>query len=268
MYHLENERVCCLGLLEGKISLICGVANRHSIAWAVAQAWCSAGATLVFTYQDERHRENIQELLAGSPFECTLCHCDVTSDADIETIYKIIADKYGRLDLLLHSVAFAPRRAFEKTFTQTSREDFRVTQDVSVYSLIALARGTAPLMTSGGSILTMSYYGAEKVMPNYNVMGAAKASLETSMRYLAYDFGPRNIRVNCISAGPISTLAARGISGFHDFMAQHAACAPLKRNVKAEEIGAAATFLASDAASAVTGQVLYVDCGYNIMGMR
>ncbi|MCL1885994.1 MAG: enoyl-ACP reductase [Dehalococcoidia bacterium] len=256
-----------MALLEGKIGLICGVANRHSIAWAVAQAWRDAGAALVFTYQDERHCRNVQELLAGLPHESVLCPCDVTNDADIDATYKVIAEKYGRLDFLLHSVAFAPRKALEGSFIQTSREDFCVTHDVSAYSLVALSRGAVPLMTSGGSMLSISYYGAEKVVPNYNVMGPAKASLEASVRYLACDLGPRNIRINCISAGPVSTLAARGIKGFQDILSQHAACAPLRRNVKAEEVGAAATFLVSDAASAITGQVLYVDCGYNVMGV-
>lgn len=256
-----------MALLAGKIGLVCGVANSRSIAWAIAKAWHDAGATLVFTYQAERYRPHVQELIDNFSDKSVLLRCDVASDADIDATYKIIAGKYGRLDLLLHSVAFAPRGALEENFIQTSREDFHVVHDIGTYSLVALARGAAPLMTSGGSILTMSYYGAEKVIPHYNVIGVAKAALEASMRYLAYDLGPQNIRVNCISAGPVNTLAARGIRDFHAMMEQHAERAPLKRNVNSEEIGAVAAFLASDEASAITGQVLYVDSGYNIMGM-
>ena len=178
-----------------------------------------------------------------------------------------MAASLGRLDLLLHSVAFAPKEALEGEFLNTSREAFRIAHDVSAYSLVALARAAAPLMSAGGSILALSYYGARKVVPHYNVMGVAKAALEASTRYLAYDLGPRKIRVNCISAGPVNTLAARGISGFSEMLRLYEARAPLKRNVLPEELGATGLFLASDGAAAITGQIVYVDCGYQIMGM-
>lgn len=256
-----------MALLDGKIGLICGVANKRSIAWAVAQAWQAAGAQLVFTYQDERHKQNIQELMDSFASEGEPLRCDVSKDADIDSVFKTIDEKYSRLDLLLHSVAYAPREALDGEFVATSREAFHTATDISAYSLVALSRGAAPLMKDGGSIVAMSYFGAEKVMPHYNVMGVAKAALEASTRYLAYDLGPRKIRVNCISAGPVNTLAARGISGFHTMLDQYEARSPLKRNVLPEEIGATAAFLASDGAAAITGQVLYVDCGYSVMGM-
>jgi enoyl-[acyl-carrier protein] reductase I len=193
--------------------------------------------------------------------------CDVTRDEDIANVFKAVAEKFGKLNLLLHSVAFAPKEALEGEFVNTSREAYRIAHDVSAYSLVALARGAAPLMIEGGSIVAMSYYGSEKVVPHYNVMGVAKASLEASTRYLAYDLGPKKIRVNCISAGPVNTLAARGISGFMEMLKHYEAHAPLKRNVAPDELGATGAFLASDGAAAITGQVLYVDCGYQIMGM-
>jgi len=193
--------------------------------------------------------------------------CDVTKDDEIAAVFSETARKFGKLHLLLHSVAFAPREALEGEFVNTTREAFRTALDVSAYSLVALARGAAPLMTGGGSIVAMSYYGAEKVVPHYNVMGVAKAALESSARYLASDLGPKKIRVNCISAGPVNTVAARGIAGFSEMLKHYEAHAPLKRNVLPGELGAAGLFLASDGAAAITGQVLYVDCGYQIMGM-
>ena len=196
-----------------------------------------------------------------------LLPCDVTKDDEIARVFAELGGKFGRLHLLLHSVAFAPREALEGDFLGTTREAFRVAHDVSAYSLVALARGAAPLMTEGGSIVAMSYYGSRKVVPHYNVMGVAKASLEACARYLAYDLGPKKIRVNCISAGAVNTLAARGIAGFTDMLKHYEAHAPLKRNVLPDELGATGTFLASDGAAAITGQVLYVDCGYQIMGM-
>jgi enoyl-[acyl-carrier protein] reductase I len=256
-----------MSLLAGKLGIVFGVANKRSIAWAIAQAWHKAGARLAFTYQGERLKENVEELAGTFGSDTLLMACDVTKDEDIARVFAEVGQKFGKLHLLLHSVAFAPREALEGEFLNTSREAFRIAHDVSAYSLIALARGAAPLMTESGSIVAMTYYGAEKVVPHYNVMGVAKAALEASTRYLAYDLGPKKIRVNCISAGPVNTLAARGIAGFTDMLKHYEAHAPLKRNVLPDELGATGTFLASDGAAAITGQVIYVDCGYQIMGM-
>ncbi len=249
------------------MGIVFGVANKRSIAWAIAQAWHGAGAKLAFTYQGERLKENVEELAGTFGAETLILPCDVTKDDEIAGVFKAVADKFGKLHLLLHAVAFAPKDALEGEFVNTSREAFRVAHDVSAYSLVALTRAAAPLMTEGGSIIGMSYYGAEKVVPHYNVMGVAKAALEASTRYLAYDLGVKKIRVNCISAGPVNTLAARGIGGFTGMLKHYEAHAPLKRNVLPEELGATGLFLASDGASAITGQVIYVDCGYQIMGM-
>src|SRR5881398_2214495 len=254
-------------VLAGKVGLVFGVANKRSIAWAIAKAWAGAGARLIFNYQGERLKENVAELVTEFGENVSLYPCDVSSDEEIAKFFQEVRGQTGRLDLLLHSVAFAPKEALEGDFVNTTREAFRVAHDVSAYSLVALARGAAPLMTGGGSIVAMSYYGAEKVVPHYNVMGVAKAALEASTRYLAYDLGPKKIRVNCISAGPVNTLAARGISGFMEMLKHYEAHAPLKRNVLPDELGATGTFLASDGAAAITGQVIYVDCGYEIMGM-
>ncbi|HTA94691.1 MAG TPA: enoyl-ACP reductase [Verrucomicrobiae bacterium] len=254
-------------LLEGKTGIVFGVANKRSIAWAIAQAWAREGAKLAFTFQGERIKENVMELAGTFGADTLILPCDVTKDDEIANVFKTVGEKFGKLNLLLHSVAYAPKDALEGEFVNTSREAFRVAHDVSAYSLVALARAAAPLMTDGGSIVAMSYYGAEKVVPHYNVMGVAKAALEASTRYLAYDLGPKKIRVNCISAGPVNTLAARGISGFQEMLKHYEAHAPLKRNVLPEELGATGAFLASDGAAAITGQVLYVDSGYQIMGM-
>ena len=254
-------------LLAGKLGVVFGVANKRSIAWAIAQAWHNQGAKLAFTYQGERLKENVEELVGTFGQDTPILPCDVTKDDEIARVFADVGKRFGKLHLMLHSVAFAPREALEGNFVDTSREAFRVAHDVSAYSLVALSRAAAPLMTEGGSIVAMSYYGAEKVVPHYNVMGVAKASLESSTRYLAYDLGPKKIRVNCISAGPMNTLAARGIAGFTDMLKHYEAHAPLKRNVLPEELGATAAFLASDGAAAITGQVIYVDSGYQIMGM-
>src|SRR5208283_318670 len=254
-------------LLEGKFGVVFGVANQRSIAWAIAQAWAREGAKLAFTFQGERVKENVAELIGTFGGDTLLMPCDVTKDEEIAGVFKTVGERFGTLHLLLHSVAFAPKDALEGEFVNTSREAFRVAHDVSAYSLVALSRAAAPLMTDGGSIVAMTYYGSEKVVPHYNVMGVAKASLEASTRYLAYDLGPKKIRVNCISAGPVNTLAARGIAGFTEMLKHYEAHSPLKRNVLPDELGATGAFLASDGAAAMTGQVIYVDCGYQIMGM-
>ena len=253
--------------LTGKLGIVFGVANKRSIAWAIARAWHQAGATLAFTYQGERIKENVEELAGTFGTDTLILPCDVSKDEDIAGVFRAAGEKFGKLHLLLHSVAFAPKDALEGEFVNTNREAFRIAHDISAYSLVALARAAAALMSEGGSIIAMSYYGAEKVVPHYNVMGVAKASLEASTRYLAYDLGPKKIRVNCISAGPVNTLAARGISGFTGMLKHYEAHAPLKRNVLPDELGATGVFLAGDGAAAITGQVIYVDCGYQIMGM-
>jgi enoyl-[acyl-carrier protein] reductase I len=256
-----------MSTLAGKLGIVFGVANKRSIAWAIAQAWHQAGAKLAFTYQGERLKENVEELAGTFGKDTLILPCDVTKDEEIDRVFAEVGKQFGRLHLMLHSVAFAPKDALEGDFLNTSREAFRVAHDVSAYSLVALSRKAAPLMTDGGSVVAMTYYGAEKVVPHYNVMGVAKASLEASARYLAYDLGPKKIRVNCISAGPVNTLAARGIAGFMEMLKHYEAHAPLKRNVLPDELGATGTFLASDGAAAITGQTIYVDCGYQIMGM-
>jgi enoyl-[acyl-carrier protein] reductase I len=254
-------------LLNGKFGVVFGVANKRSIAWAIARAWAREGAKLAFTYQGERVRENVEELVGAFGQDTLLLPCDVTRDEEIDRVFAEVGARFGALDLLLHSVAFAPKAALEGAFIDTSREAFKIALDVSAYSLVALSRRAAPHMKNGGSIVGMSYYGAEKVVPHYNVMGVAKAALEACTRYLAYDLGTNKIRVNCISAGPVNTLAARGIAGFSEMLKHYEEHAPLKRNVTAEELGATGLFLASDGAAAITGQVIYVDCGYQIMGM-
>lgn len=255
------------GLLAGRRGIVFGVANKRSIAWAIAQAWHDAGAQLAFTYQGERLKENVEELAGTFGKDTPLYPCDVTRDEDIARVFEQVGKDFGKLHVLLHSVAYAPKEALEGDFINTSREAFRVAHDVSAYSLVALARGAAPLMTEGGSIIAMTYYGSVKVVPHYNVMGVAKASLEACVRYLAYDLGPEKIRVNAISAGPVNTLAARGIAGFTQMLKHYEEHAPLKRNLEPRELGAAGLFLASDMSTATTGQVLYVDSGYEIMGM-
>ena len=250
-------------LLENKFGVIFGVANKRSIAWATAQACMEAGARLAFNYQNERLKENVESLIAGT--DAPLIQCDVTKPEEVEQTFSMLKEKFGRLDFVVHSLAFAPREALEGEFLATTREAFSTALDISAYSLTVLARAAAPLMTEGGSIVSMTYYGAEKVVPNYNVMGVAKAALEASTRYLASDLGPHNVRVNAISAGPIQTLAARGVGNLSTMLKHHADRAPLRRNVEAREVGNAAVFLCSSLSSGITGEVLHVDCGYNIM---
>jgi enoyl-[acyl-carrier protein] reductase I len=254
-------------VLAGKIGVVFGVANKRSIAWAIAKAWAAAGARLIFNYQGERLKENIEELVNEFGEKTPFFPCDVSSDDEIRAFFEKARGETDRLDLMLHSLAFAPKEALEGDFLSTTREAFRTAHDISAYSLVALSREAAPLMTDGGSIVAMTYYGSEKVVPHYNVMGVAKASLEASTRYLAYDLGPKRIRVNCISAGPVNTLAARGISGFMSMLKHYQERAPLKRSCDTAELGQTGVFLASDGAAAITGQVIYVDGGYQIMGV-
>jgi enoyl-[acyl-carrier protein] reductase I len=251
--------------LQGRVAVVFGVANKRSIAWSIAQGLHNAGAKLAITYQNQRLEQEAKDLILSLP-GAEAFMCDVSSDTEIEDLFTKLKDRYSKLNVLVHSVAFAPADELKGEFVNTSREGFRIAHDISVYSLIAVARAASPLMTDGGSILTMTYFGAEKVVPHYNVMGVAKAALECTVRYLAYDLGKRKIRVNAISAGPVKTLAARGIAGFGDMQKSHAERAPLQRNVDVAEVGATGVFLASDASSGITGEVIYVDCGYNIMG--
>jgi enoyl-[acyl-carrier protein] reductase I len=253
--------------LAGKMGVVFGVANKRSIAWAIAKAWAGAGARLIFNYQGERLKENVEDLVGEFGEGTPLFPCDVSKDEEITGFFDEVKKQTDRIDLMLHSVAFAPKESLEGDFLSTTREAFRVAHEISAYSLVGLAREAAPLMSNGGSIVAMTYYGAEKVVPHYNVMGVAKASLEASTRYLAYDLGPKKIRVNCISAGPVNTLAARGISGFMSMMKHYQERAPLKRSCDPAELGETGVFLASDGAAAITGQVIYVDGGYQIMGM-
>jgi enoyl-[acyl-carrier protein] reductase I len=251
--------------LRGRTVAVFGVANKRSIAWAIAQAMQQAGAQLIITYQNERLKQEAEDLIAALP-NAQAFQCDVSRDEEIQQLFTDLKTHYGKLDGLVHSIAFAPAEALKDEFVMTSREAFRIAHDVSVYSLVALARGAYPLMTDGGSILTLTYYGAEKVVPKYNVMGVAKAALQATVRYLASDLGKHKVRVNAISAGPIKTLAARGISGLGDMLKVQAERSPLQRNIDVTEVASAAVFLASDAASGITGETLHVDCGYNIMG--
>jgi len=251
--------------MEGRTAIVFGVANKRSIAWGIAQGLHAAGAKLIITYQNERLELEAKDLILSLPGAEAL-RCDVSNEDEVASLFADLKSRYGKLHTLVHSVAYAPADELKNDFVNTTREGFRVAHDISVYSLIALSRAALPMMEDGGSILTLTYYGAEKVVPNYNVMGVAKAALECTVRYLANDLGRKNIRVNAISAGPIKTLAARGISGLSDMLKSHAERAPLKRNVEVSEVGSTAVFLASDAGSGITGEVLYVDCGYNIMG--
>ena len=254
-------------MLQGKTGLVFGVANRRSIAWGIGQALANAGARLAFTYQD-RVGDTVNELVSTLP-DALAFPCDVLDDAQVDAAFERVDREFGGLDILVHSIAFAPREALEGLFVDTSRDAFRTAMDISVYSLIQLAQKAAPLMEKrgGGSIVTMTYLGSDRVFPKYNVMGVAKAALESTTRYLASDLGPKNIRVNAISAGPIRTLAARSIQGFPT-MEQHVReTAPLRRNTEAAEVGDVATFLLSDLSRNITGTVLFCDSGYHAMGM-
>jgi len=250
--------------------VVVGVANKRSLAWAIARAAHAAGARLVLTYQNERLRENVEELAATLDPAPLLLPCDVSLDADIAALFaRVGAEWPDGLDFLVHGAAFAPREAISEPFVKTSREAWRIALDVSAYSLVALANGAAPLMAArgGGSMLTLTYLGSERVFPNYNVMGVAKAALEASVRYLASDLGPQNIRVNAISAGPVKTLAAAGVAGFSSILKVYQERAPLRRNIETAEVAEAALFLLGPAGRGVTAEVLHVDCGYHAVGM-
>jgi len=252
-------------LLEGKKGLIIGVANKHSIAWAIAQAAAREGAQMLFSYQNERLRENVEELVQTLP-GASACVCDVGDDSQIDAMMKQASEKLGRLDFLVHSLAFAPWEELTGEFVNTTRQGFATALDVSAYSLVAVTRAAMPLMTEGGSVVTLTYLGSERVVPHYNVMGVAKAALEATVRYLAHDLGPKNIRVNAVSAGPIKTLAARGVSGISKMVDHHRAFAPLRRATEQGEVGDTALFLVSPLGRGITGEVIYVDGGYHILG--
>jgi len=252
-------------LLEGKNGLIVGVANKHSIAWAIAQSAVREGARLAFNYQNDRLKENVDELAQNIEGAKTF-PCDVSNDEEIATLMKNVAAEMGALDFLVHSVAFAPREELTGEFINTSRQGFATALDVSAYSLVALSRAALPLMKEGSSIITLTYLGSERVVPHYNVMGVAKAALEATVRYLAHDLGPRGIRVNAVSAGPIKTLAARGVSGISKMVDHHREIAPLRHATEQAEVGDTALFLLSSLGRGITGEVIYVDGGYHILG--
>jgi enoyl-[acyl-carrier protein] reductase I len=254
-------------LLEGKHGLVLGIANKRSIAWGIAQAVHREGARLAVTYQGERLEENVRDL-AKQLRDPLVVPCDVSRDQDLKSLAEAVAAEFGALDFVVHAVAFALREELDGEFLGTSREGYRLAQDISSYSLTALARETAALMEGrGGSIVTLSYLGGERVVPHYNVMGVAKAALEMSVRYLAADLGPRGIRVNAISAGPIKTLAASGVHGLSKMLEHHRAHAPLRKNTEQEEVGDAALFLVSPLSRGITGEVIHVDGGFHVMGM-
>jgi enoyl-[acyl-carrier protein] reductase I len=251
--------------MQGKNAIVFGVANKRSIAWAIAQSLSAAGARLAITYQNERMKQEAHDLIQSLP-GAEAFQCDLSNDEEIAQLFSQVKERFGRLDALAHCVAHALAEDLKGDFLNTSRDGFRLAHDVSVYTLIAVTRAAAPLMTEGGSVVTLSYLGADRVVPGYNVMGVAKAALEATVRYLANSVGPSKIRVNAISAGPIKTLAARGVGDLGLMMKTHAEHAPLKRNVDVKEVGDTALFLCSDLGSGITGETIYVDCGYNIMG--
>ncbi len=255
--HLANS-------LEGQTAVVFGVANKRSIAWAIAQKLQSEGAKLAITYQNERLKQEAEDMIHALP-NAEGFQCDVSSDAEIDQLFATLKDKYGKIDHVIHSVAYAPAEDLKGRFKDTSREGFRIAHDVSCYSLIAISRAAQPLMTEGGSIVTLTYYGSTRVVPYYNIMGVAKAALECTVRYLAYDLGGNNIRVNAISAGPIKTLAARGIGSFGEILKEVNEKAPLKRNIDQNEVADTAAFLCTGAARGITGETIYVDAGINIM---
>jgi enoyl-[acyl-carrier protein] reductase I len=256
------------GILDGKLALVTGVANKRSIAWAIAQRLHQAGATLAFSYQGDRLRDSVEKLAATLGSD-VLVECDASSDDSIATAFATVGERLGGLDILVHSIAYAPAEAFQNRFVDTTRETFRVALDISAYSFVAMARAAEPLMAErgGGAMVTMTYMASERAFPKYNVMATAKAALECSMRYLAYELGPAGIRVNAISAGPVRTLAAKGIEGFEQMERVIEERSPLGRNIEAGDVGNAALYLLSPLGAMVTGTTLYVDSGYHAMGM-
>jgi len=255
-----------MGLLDGKTALIFGVANKRSIAWGITKAFHEQGAQIGLSYAGEVLEKRVLPL--AESINCTFVEpCDVSDDAQIQQVADRAKDKFGEIDILVHSIGFANRDELQGPYYDTTREGFHLAMDISVYSFTALAKAFQPLLRPGGALLTLTYYGSEKVSPHYNVMGVAKAALEASMRYLAYDFGPQGIRVNAISAGPIRTLAAAGVSGFKTMYSKFAEVAPLRQNITIEDIGNTAVYLCSHMAAKTTGEVIFVDSGYNILGI-
>jgi enoyl-[acyl-carrier protein] reductase I len=254
-------------LLDGKVGLIMGVANNMSIAWGIAEAAHAHGATLIFTYQGELLKKRV-EPLAKQVGVKTILECDVLSDASVQSVFEKIQAEYGKLDFVVHSIAFSDKNELKGKYVETTEQNFLNTMNISCFSFVKICKYAKELMKAGGSILTLTYYGAEKVMPNYNVMGVAKAALEASVRYIASDLGESKIRVNAISAGPIKTLAASGISGLRSFLKMSEENSPLRSLVTQRDVGNAATFLVSDLSTAITGEIMYVDAGYNIIGMN
>lgn len=253
--------------LSGKKALVMGVANSRSLGWAIAERLRDAGAQLAFTYQGERLAGDLEKLTADLPGR-ELYDCDVTDEQALKAVFSDLGSKWGSLDYIVHAIAFAPRAAMDGRYIETTKEDWLKAFEISAYSLLAVAREAEPLLASGGGLITLSYYAAEKVVPKYNVMGVAKSALEATVRYLAYDLGPKNVRVNAVSAGPVRTVAARSIPGFIEMFKKVGGASPLGRNVTHEEVGNLGLFLLSPLASGITGETVYVDGGYHVMGMQ
>jgi enoyl-[acyl-carrier protein] reductase I len=253
--------------LAGRRGLVMGVANSRSLGWAIAERLRAAGAELAFSYQGERLKEELEKLTAGMP-GTLLFQCDVTREDELAALFGALQERWGRLDYLVHAIAFAPRPAMDGRYIETTRADWLTALEISAYSLVAVARGAEPLLSEGGGIITLTYYAAEKVVPKYNVMGIAKSALEASVRYLAYELGKKGVRVNAVSAGPVRTVAARSIPGFLKMYSKVGGMAPLGRNVTHEEVGNLGLYLLSPLASGVTGETVYVDAGYHVMGME
>ena len=253
--------------MSGKRVLVMGVTNRFSLGWAIADRLRESGADLAFSYQGERLRETIEKLTADMP-ECPLFECDVSVEENLQAVFAGLKEKWGSLDGVVHSIAFAPRDAMMGRYIDTSRDDWATALDISAYSLVSVARHAEPLLNEGAGLVTLSYYAAEKVVPKYNVMGIAKSALEASVRYLAYDLGKKGVRVNAVSAGPVKTVAARSIPGFMSMYREFKETAPLGRNISQEDVGNLGLFLLSPLAASITGEVVYVDAGFNVMGMK